>query len=293
MEIIEHYDLKLRRSGKPVSRNDIANAERALGVEFPAPYVDFLLANNGGSPSPAYLPYPGASWKIDRFFPIDDTGLVSICQKHRAENGLVNSMVPIAEFGDVEDDDDEATVLLLECAGPDVGALSSWCNPKQFGFRYNDPEYSNVGRLYFDISELPRKFGPAKNRKDPDGMFCQLYYASSLPAHGSRLAKKFVDEGYDINFVLPTFEHPIFGAINYDAFGVAATFLALGTSISHVDPRHENATVYEQLLDAQNRWQRTLEFGNKSGFDTVKGMAKRRLADIAKAMAIISKETTG
>ncbi len=285
MTAIDHYTVKLRRPGQPVDRDVIAAAERELAVAFPQPYVDFLLQNNGGAPSPAYLPYPGDATKVERFYSIEETGLVHICRQHRAKNGLASTMLPIAELGGGE------SVLLLECGGDNVGALYFWIKPAKFGFRYDDPDYSNVGRLYFDIAELFLKFGPAKNRKDRDGMFCQLYYSSTNPAHGGKLATKYVEAGYDINFVLPTFGHPIFGAISGDTFGVAVTMLELGTHTTHTDPLREDATIEELLVAEQERWEGLLEVSRANNYDTGKGMATRRLADIASALALVKAAT--
>jgi hypothetical protein len=248
-------------------------------LAFPQPYVELLLRTNGGNPSPAYLPYPGHATKVDRFYPIVSDGLVQVCWHHRAENGLPADMLPIAEL------DDGDSVLLLECAGTDAGALFFWVKPSKFGFRRNDPDYDNLAQLYFNVDLLDQKFGPAKNRNDRDGMFCQLYYASSNPAQGSKLASKYTADGYDINFVLPTFRHPIFGAIDSEAYGVAATFIRLGTVSTHTDPLHDHASVTKRLFAEQERWQGMLEASTEDKYDTGIGMAKRRLAQIAEAIS--------
>lgn len=280
MSAIDHYELILRRPGKPVDREAILATERELALTFPQPYVEFLRASNGGSPSPAYLPYPGQAAKVEKFYSIGDHGLVQTCQRHRTESGLPAGFLPIAQFGDKE------SLLLLKCLGEDDGALYSWTEV-ELGFRHEDPEYSNVKRLYFDIAELPLKFGPAKNRKDRDGMFFQLYYASSNPKQGGIMAEKYVEEGYDINFVVPTFCHPVFGAINSEAFGVAAILLSLGAHATHVDSRYENATIEEQLVAAQEHWNGLLEGSRETNYDTGQRMARRHLSDIASALAII------
>jgi hypothetical protein len=283
MTAIDYYDVILRRPGKPVDRDAISSAERKLALTFPQPYVDFLLVNNGGSPSPAYLTGPGqGGTKVERFYSIGEvSGLVETCQQYRAEHGLPADFLPIAQFGDQE------SLLILKCSGAENGALYSWIELEELGFRHEDPEYSNVKRLYFDIAELPLKFGPAKNRKDRDGMFFQLYYASSNPRHGGVMAEKYVAEGYDINFVVPTFWHPVFGAINSEAFGVAVTLLNLGTDATHVDSRYENATIEDRLVDAQQHWNMLLEHSRETKYDTGMRMATRHLSDIASALAII------
>ncbi len=278
--MIEHYELKITRSGDPLDRTSIARAESELGVQFPQPYVDLLLHSNGGVPSPAYIPYPGEANKIDRFYRIGSDGLVQACTHHRAKNGLPDHMLAVAEL------DGGDSLLLLQCAGVDVGALFFWVQPSKFGFRHNDPEYSNVARLYFTVHELAEKFGPAKNREDRDGMFCQLYYASSNPTHGPKLANKYAADGYDINFVLPSFRHPVFGAIDAEAYGVAAVFLRLGTRTTHVDHLHDNASVSERLLAAQEHWQGLLQISTENKYGTGIGMAKRHLAKIEEAISI-------
>lgn len=280
MSAIDHYELKLRHPGKPVDRAEILAVQRELGLTFPQPHIEFLLAGNGGSPSPAYLPYPGQATKVERFYSIGDNGLVQTCQRLREDHGLPADFLPIALL------DDEESQLIVKCSGEDAGALYGWIE-LELGFRFEQKEYSNVRRLYFNIAELPLKFGPAANRKDRDGMFCQLYYASSNPTHGGKLATKYVDEGYDINFVLPTFRHPIFGAIDSEAFGVAVTLLALGTRTTHVDPQHENASVQDRLAEAQKHWHALLQVGRENSYDAGKDMATRRLSDIDSALAMI------
>jgi hypothetical protein len=280
MSAIDHYDVVIRRPGKPVDRDAISSVEQELALIFPQPYVDFLLANNGGSPSQAYLPGPGqGGGKVERFYSLGDNGLVQTCQRLRADHGLPTEYLPIALVNG-------ESPLLVKCSGEEAGSLYCWFDLEE-GFRYEDPDYSNVKRLYFDIAELPRKFGPAKNRKDRDGMYFQLYYASSNPRHGGIMAEKFVEEGYDINFVVPTFWHPIFGAINSEVFGVAVTLLKLGTHATHVDSRYENATIEVRLLDAQQHWNMLLEHSRETKYDTGKRMAARHLSDIASALALI------
>ncbi len=287
MTAINHYDLVIRRPGKPVDRDAISSAEQELAITFPQPYVDFLLANNGGSPSPAYLTGPGqGGTKVERFYSLGEDGLVQTCQRLRAEHGLRAEFLPIAQFGETE------SLLLLKCSSEDAGALYCWIEVEELGFRYEDPDYSNVKRLYFDIAELPRKFGPAKNRKDRDGMFFQLSHASSNPRHGGIMAEKFVKEGYDINFVVPNFWHPIFGSINSEEFGVAVTFLKLGTRTTHVDSRYDNATIEDRLVDAQEHWNGLLEHSRGTKYDTGIRMATRHLSNIASALALIGHVAT-
>jgi hypothetical protein len=164
--------------------------------------------------------------------------------------------------------------------------LFFWVRPTEFGFRHNDHEYSNVAKLYFTVHELVEKFGPAKNRKDRDGMFCQLYHASSNPARGPRLANEYAADGYDINFVLPSFRHPIFGAIDAEAYGVAAVFLRLGTRTTHVDFLHDNASVTERLFAAQEHWRGVLQVATENKYAEGIGMAKRNVAKIEEAISI-------
>jgi len=280
MAIIDHYPFKLRRPGSPVDRDTISASEQQLGVSFPQSYVDVMLAHNGGSPSPAYLPHPGGATKVERIYSIGDNGLVETCLQHRVDHGLPDEFIPIAQLAGQD------FLLLMECSAEAPGSLYSWFEPN-LGFRFRDEEYSNVTQMYFDVAELPQKFGPAKNRKDRDGMFCQLYAIASNPAQGEKVAANYVDEGYDINFVLPTFRHPIFAAIDSDAFGVAAILLALGTRATHVDPLHSNATVEERLLEAQKRWSGLLEASREDQYTAGVGMATRRLSNIASALATI------
>lgn len=277
--VIEHYKLKFKKPGPPIDEVAIVAVEEALRVKLPQAYRKLLLANNGGVPSPAYIPYPGEGTKIRRFYSMDE--IASVATQHRTENGLPDSMLPVAEL-------DGDAFVLLQCGGTDNGALFFWVNAVRYGFRQHDPDYDNVARLYFAVDQLATKFGPAKNRQDRDGLFCQLYYASSNAVHGPKLASKYVANGYDINFVLPTFRHPVFGAIDSEAFGVACALLRLGTHATHVDPQHENALVLDRLVDAQENWERMLRVTTENKYDTGIGMAKRRLAHITEAISLVT-----
>ncbi len=278
--MLDHYELKLKQCGPKVDEAAIATAERHLGMSFPKAYREFLLANNGGVPSPGYIPYPGRGTHISRFFPIDE--MVAVCKQHRNQNRLPDNILSVAELAG------DDSVLLMHCEAIDAGALFLWVKPNKYGFRQNDLEYDNVGRLYFTVDELTKKFGPAKDRQDRDGMFCQLSYASSNPTHGPKLARKYVADGYDINFVLATFRHPIFGAIDSDAFGVACTFLELGTKAAHKDPLHDNASVADRLLDARTHWDQLLRVATGDNYETGIGMAKRRLSSIDAAISVVT-----
>lgn len=277
MKVLDSYAVKFRRTGKPLTESDVSACSAELGLTFPQPYADFLLKHNGGSPSPAYLTYPGSATKVQRFFSISDGDLVNRCQHHRADHCLPSQFVPIAEL------DDSDSFLLLDCSPANCGVLLTWIELDE-GFRHRDAEYSNAVDLYFPVDELFSKFGPAKNREDRDGMFCRLYYSSSDPRNGPTLATAFVDAGYDINFVLPTFRHPIFGAIDSDTFGMAETLIAIGTASTHVDPLHDCASVAERLSDALMHWTEMLEATTENKYPPGQEMAKRNITNIESAM---------
>lgn len=276
--MIDHYSVKFRQPGPAVDRAAVADCERQLGITFPQPYVAFLLTCNGGSPSPAYL--PGEGRPVKRFYSVGEDGIAENCERLRTAHGVPDNFVPIALLGGRE------AYMLLDCSDPCAGRLLCWSELK-YGFRYQNEEFSNVTTLYLGIAELFFKFGPAKNRMDRDGMFCRLFDASATPGRGSRLAAELVAHGYDVNFVLPMHRHPIFPAIDWEVFSVAATLLSLGTRLDHVDPRHPDATIEQQLLEAQTRWTWLLGVSRANRYETGKGMAKRRLDDIEAALEII------
>lgn len=103
--------------------------------------------------------------------------LVETCQRQRADHGLPNHFVSIAELDDLD------TFLVLDCSPANQGRLLRWFELDE-GFRHRDAEYSNATDLYFAVDQIFSKFGPAKNRRDRDGMFCQLYYSCSDPRNG-------------------------------------------------------------------------------------------------------------
>ncbi len=282
MKLIERYTVQFRRTGKPPAASDIAACAAELNLTFPPSYTEFLLTHNGGSPSPAYLPYPGSATKIHRFLSIANGDLVNTCQRQRTDLGMPTQLVSIAQLGD------SVSFLVLNCSPENYGSLLIWFD-LELGFRHGDPEFSNANELYFTVDELFTKLGPAKNREDRDGMFCRLYYASSDPRNGPKLASALVEAGYDINFVLPTFRHPIFGSIDSQAFGVAATLAKLGTSSTHIDPLHDNASVADRLADALTRWSGLLEATIHNKYRPGLQMAKRNIANIEAAMAVLER----
>lgn len=283
MKMIDSYDVKFRRSGKPLADSDILGCAAELELTFPEPYADFLRHHNGGSPSPAYLPFRGSPTKVQRFLAIADGDLVDTCERQRSDSGLPDQFISIAEL------DDSESFLVLDCSPMNHGRLLFWVYVEE-GFRLNDPEYSNTTELYFSINSLFTKFGPAKNREDIDGMFCRLYYSSSDPRNGPKIATALVDAGYDINFVLPTFRHPIFGSIDSEAFGVAETLLKLGTSSSHLDPLHDDASIPERLDDAFKHWNGLLDATVASKYQPGQAMAKRNIANIESAIVALDRD---
>ena len=284
MKAIDSYPVKFRRKGEPLTEADIAACSAKLDLTLPQSYTEFLLNHNGGSPSPAYLPYPGSGTKVRRFLSVADGDLVATYQRQRNENGLPKHFVSIAEL------DDSESFLVLDCSQENQGGLLSWFELEE-GFGHSDQEYNNAVDLYFSIDQLLSKFGPAKNREDRDGMFCRLYFSSSDPRRGPQLASAFVDAGYDINFVLPTFRHPIFGSIDSEAFGVTVAFLQLGTSLEHMDPLHENARIGDRLDNALTHWNGLLDSTKENNYEPGQKMAKRNIANIESAIAALEHAT--
>ncbi len=280
MKAIDSYPVAFRRSGTPLSEAEVQACADELELNFPPSYAKFLSEHNGGSPSPAFLPYPGGGMKVKRFFSTVDGELAQRCQKQRRDFGLPKPYLSIAELAEA------GSFVVLDCSAETGGVLLTWCDVEE-GFRYHDPEFSNAQDLYFDIDGLFSKFGPAKNREDIDGMFCTLYYAASLANRGSKVAAELVEAGYDINFVLPTFRHPIFAAIDAEVFGVAETLLKLGTLPTHCDPLHDDASVPDRLTAALHDWQNMLEVTQENAYPTGIKMAKRHLTSLEAAVALL------
>ena len=66
--------INIENNGRPVDVSEIARIEADLKAQIPATYREFLLANNGGIPSPDIIDIdglPGSPTDIQVFFGID------------------------------------------------------------------------------------------------------------------------------------------------------------------------------------------------------------------------------
>ncbi len=269
--------------GPQLTQANIAACANTLGLQFPKAYVRFLLAQNGGVPTPAYLPLPGIDGiMIERFLSIGDGGLADVCLHLRESHGLPDHLIPIVATSEND------SFVLLSCREADSGKLVSW-DEIESGFEYDEDGFGNAKDFYGSIDTLFTLFGPAKDRIDFPGLFCKLYYSSTDPRHGPPLARKLVAAGYDINYVLPSLRHPIFGSIDGEEFGVAEVLLELGTSLTHRDPLHENATIGERLADAETNWKMMLDTTTQNKYRPGMDMAKRKLKKIEGAMLAMAR----
>ncbi len=281
MKIRDHYEVRIRDCGPTIGDQDLDRCEAALGLRFPAAYRKFLLLHNGGRPNPGCFQLNHAvTPKIETFYSISpetpDRDLRCECLRLRADFQLPADFVPI---GKIADD----CILLLCCSEQDGGALYYWLQIGD-GFHFNEPDYHTVDRLRFPMDQLLRKLGPRRNREDMDGLFFRLYWAASNPQTGPKTAQQLVDAGYDVNFVLPGFSHPIFAAIKCDAFGVAEQLVVLGTRCDHVDD--EGVSVRDRLVESLEWWRRRLA-EHKNG-ESIHEMAKRRIGAIQSALKVYS-----
>jgi cell wall assembly regulator SMI1 len=66
---------RITDSGRPLSLDDLQNAEHRLNVQLPNDYRSFLLAHNGGKPTPAWFRHgkdPSDVAMITRFFSLEE-----------------------------------------------------------------------------------------------------------------------------------------------------------------------------------------------------------------------------
>lgn len=273
MKMINHYELKFTQRGPSLKPEDFDSIERVLELSLPPAYRNLLLECNGGKPSPAFLAGPGVGSKVNYFLSIghDDPhrNLGNLASNLREERGLPANYLPIAFLS-------EETYLILDCSELRSGHLYYWFDIEK-GFRINEPYFENVSKPYFSIDEMTKKLGPAKNRLDRDGMFFHLCHISTNPQNGPKTARSLVDAGYDINLVLSPYRHPIFEAIDADAYIVAETLLKLGTNSNHLDTLYDDSSVSERIETELECWQWLLETSTKNRYGTGKNTAHRHV----------------
>ena len=280
MQIRDHYEVQIHPTAEPVSHVALDACEQSLAVKFPSAYGEFLLRHNGGKPTPScFLLNHVMRPEIELFYSVAPAAphldISSVCRELRTRIALPQHLLPIAQCA-------SETVLLLSCADHEAGRLY-YCPWPDETFHLAD-HYSTAYPVYFPFDQLLHKLGPAGDREDKDSLFLHLYYAAANPQSGARLARKLVDAGYDINFVLPGFQHPIFSALSGDAFSIVQELAELGTRANHVD--RKGVSLIERLNESLEWWTNQLEEPEKRG--TVHGMAKRRIAAIQATLAVLS-----
>ncbi len=96
-----------RWTSEPLSERLIRNAERALGVEFPADYRACVRDNHGGAPEPADFrvdmgegrSLAGSVGLLLTLDPRQDENVLATAQALTAENRLPSGLIPIADDG--------------------------------------------------------------------------------------------------------------------------------------------------------------------------------------------------
>lgn len=279
IQLRDRYEVRVRKSGPPLAESDLDELERSLDLRLPQGYRTLLLERNGGVPTPGCFLMRGFSPKIRLLYqcgsndPATDLRLVR--ERLRADWGLPEFDLPIGEI-------DSDCFLMVRCSAAEAGELRYWLDAKE-GFREKDPEFTNVHPVYFRVEELLSKLGPADRREDRDGLFVRLYRSASDPANGPKLVRELVDAGYDLNFLLDGYRHPIFAAMDGDAFGVAADLASAGVSRDHRDPSNGGTTVVERLNEALAFWTRA---GSEGASEAIRGMSDRRIAAIRAALNV-------
>lgn len=248
IRIRDSYEVKWSEQGRAITDVDLARCEAALTLRFPTAYSTFLRQHNGGVPKPnCFLLNYVVRPEIQVFFSIDaeaeDRNLQIQCLALRSRFQLRDDFLPIARIGN-------KGYLLLSCISEDNCDLYYWQDVNT-GFRWRDPDGDTVQRLYFPVDQLLNKLGPSKNREDLDVHFLRLYWSASLPQAGGKVAQQLVDVGYDINFVLPGSVHPMFAALNAEAFAVAEQLAQLGT---HGEHRNRDGVSIVDNLKASLQW---------------------------------------
>ena len=97
-----------RWTSEPLSERAIRNAERVLGVAFPADYRACVRDNHGGAPEPADFTadlgegrrLAGSVGLLLTLDPRQDENVLATTQALTAERGLPHGLIPIIDDGD-------------------------------------------------------------------------------------------------------------------------------------------------------------------------------------------------
>jgi hypothetical protein len=103
-------------SGPPLSLDDLHQAEQRLGVHFPDDYRSFLLAHNGGKPTPAWFRHgedPSDVAEITRFFSLEE--MEAETRSLRGDSRFTD-FIAIGASADTEH-------LMLSAASPQRGTM--------------------------------------------------------------------------------------------------------------------------------------------------------------------------
>jgi cell wall assembly regulator SMI1 len=137
-------NISMVQSFKPaLDEEQIAQAERQLGVSLPSDYRDFLLAHNGGHPRPNVFPLfgnkSGDQAMLEWFFGIhsgENYNLMDEASYFR--DRVPRNLLPIAA-------DPGGNLICLSVSGPDRGIIYFWAHEEEV----EEGEMPGFDNVYF------------------------------------------------------------------------------------------------------------------------------------------------
>jgi len=134
-------NIQISDSYPPLIKADIAELERKLGISFPFDYKNFLLAHNGGHPTPDSFSIKGeaegSKSMIQGFFGIqagEYDNLFDTMQRYHSR--VPANFLPIAY-------DPGGNLICLSVAGEDMGKVYFWDHEEE-AEEGEPPSYDNV-----------------------------------------------------------------------------------------------------------------------------------------------------
>jgi len=141
----------------PLSPEQLAQAEKAMGVTLPAGYREFMLEHNGGEPSRGDFVFaeatgPYTDGDIRKFYPIDGSAVLSLEWEHKLYCGgkqprMPRDMMPIAG-------DSFGNQICIGVSGPRCGHVYFWDHEKE---DHDEPTYRNMHLIARSFSEFLAK----------------------------------------------------------------------------------------------------------------------------------------
>ena len=108
--------------GSPLNLESIKKIEQKYSIEFPIPYINFLLLRNGGIPNKEYFITGDNDLVIGFFFSLGakDNSLESYIEQFKIESNYIPSyLLPIAE-------DAFGNIICISCAEEGNGRIYFW-----------------------------------------------------------------------------------------------------------------------------------------------------------------------